>query len=283
MWAHQGELGTRGGGGQAVHVRTPPARRDGVYAWHLARGTPIRSEAGGVISWVGTTTDIDDLKRAQEALRGQARWLETVLESVSEGLIATGADGHIRLINSAASAHGLGGGRGSRPPARGGVSHRRRIDPPPLECPGITVLREGRVVELANHAFILARDGSERPITVGGAPIRDEDGSILGASFVSTTSRSVARPSWPSQVWRRSSSTSDDAIIGEDLDGNIIPGTTAASRIDGYSQEEVIGRSMTFLVPPDRFTRLRVSPRRCGGVSGSTTSKRFGPQGRIGR
>ena len=103
---------------------------DGVYAWHLARGTPIRSEAGGVISWVGTTTDIDDLKRAQEALRGQARWLETVLESVSEGLIATGADGHIRLINSAAGITVWGVGEAVGPPARGGVSHRRRIDPP---------------------------------------------------------------------------------------------------------------------------------------------------------
>ena len=128
-----------------------------------------------------TEHDIDELKRAQDALRGQARWLETVLESVSDGLIATGADGHIRLINSAAQT--LTGWKMREAVGRPLEEVFRIVDEStrgPLECPGVTVLREGRVVELANHAVLLARDGTERPITDGGAPIRDEDGSILG-------------------------------------------------------------------------------------------------------
>ncbi|WP_394822656.1 response regulator [Pendulispora albinea] len=39
------------------------------YRWHLVRAVPLRSERGPVTSWVGTCTDIDDRKRAEDALR----------------------------------------------------------------------------------------------------------------------------------------------------------------------------------------------------------------------
>lgn len=42
--------------------------RDGGYRWFLARGVPVRNEEGRVERWFGACTDIDDLKRSQEAL-----------------------------------------------------------------------------------------------------------------------------------------------------------------------------------------------------------------------
>lgn len=45
---------------------------------------------------------------------------------------------------------------------------------------------------------------------------------------------------------------SDDAIIATDLDGLIVSWNEGAERIYGYSAEEVIGRSFSLLVPPDR-------------------------------
>lgn len=44
-------------------------RADGESRWHLCRQTPIRDAAGRIASWVGTNTDIEDLKRAEQALR----------------------------------------------------------------------------------------------------------------------------------------------------------------------------------------------------------------------
>jgi len=41
---------------------------DGVYRWHLGRAFPLRSASGEIIQWVGTCTDIDDQKRAEENL-----------------------------------------------------------------------------------------------------------------------------------------------------------------------------------------------------------------------
>ncbi|QSQ23179.1 response regulator [Pyxidicoccus parkwayensis] len=41
---------------------------DGAWRWHLIRALPLRSAQGGIIQWLGTCTDIDDQKRATEAL-----------------------------------------------------------------------------------------------------------------------------------------------------------------------------------------------------------------------
>jgi PAS domain S-box-containing protein len=44
-------------------------RHDGVYRWFLCRAVPVRDERGVIQKWVGTTTDIDDRRRAEEALK----------------------------------------------------------------------------------------------------------------------------------------------------------------------------------------------------------------------
>jgi PAS domain S-box-containing protein len=44
-------------------------RADGEYRWFLVRTVPVLDEQGKILKWYGTSTDIDDLKRAQEALR----------------------------------------------------------------------------------------------------------------------------------------------------------------------------------------------------------------------
>jgi PAS domain S-box-containing protein len=43
-------------------------RSDGQYRWHLDRGVPLRDENGNIVKWYGVTTDIEDRKRAEEAL-----------------------------------------------------------------------------------------------------------------------------------------------------------------------------------------------------------------------
>jgi PAS domain S-box-containing protein len=43
--------------------------RNGSTRWHLSRAVPVRDDAGRIVKWFGTATDIHDVKRAQEALR----------------------------------------------------------------------------------------------------------------------------------------------------------------------------------------------------------------------
>src|SRR5579859_4522104 len=47
--------------------------------------------------------------------------------------------------------------------------------------------------------------------------------------------------------------SSDDAIIGEDFNSAITTWNPAAQRLYGYTAEEVVGRSIAFLLPPDRL------------------------------
>jgi PAS domain S-box-containing protein len=50
-------------------------RQDGTYRWFLLRANPLRDDSGTIVAWYGTNTDIDDRKRAEEALRRSEAFL----------------------------------------------------------------------------------------------------------------------------------------------------------------------------------------------------------------
>jgi PAS domain S-box-containing protein len=54
----------------------------------------------------------------------------------------------------------------------------------PAENPAVRALREGRIVGLANHTVLLAKDGREIPIDDAASPIRDEQGRISGVVLI---------------------------------------------------------------------------------------------------
>ena len=49
---------------------------DGEYRWFLVRGVPLRHRRGNIVRWYGTLTDIQDRKRAEEALQLMSRDLQ---------------------------------------------------------------------------------------------------------------------------------------------------------------------------------------------------------------
>jgi C4-dicarboxylate-specific signal transduction histidine kinase len=56
--------------GQGFSMETRSLRsEDATYRWHLIQAVVLRDEDGKALKFVGTTTDIDDRKRAEEALR----------------------------------------------------------------------------------------------------------------------------------------------------------------------------------------------------------------------
>jgi hypothetical protein len=90
-------------------------RFDGAYRWFLFRADPLRDEAGAIVKWYGTNTDIDDRKRAEEALRNTqaelARMMRvmtigqltaSIAHEVSQPLsgIITNASTCLRMLNS---------------------------------------------------------------------------------------------------------------------------------------------------------------------------------------
>ncbi|QIG98115.1 PAS domain-containing protein [Bradyrhizobium sp. 6(2017)] len=50
-------------------------RADGVYRWHRSRRVPLRDANGAIVNWYGAGHDIDDQKRAEQALRRSEAYL----------------------------------------------------------------------------------------------------------------------------------------------------------------------------------------------------------------
>jgi PAS domain S-box-containing protein len=57
---------------------------DGSYRWHLSRGVPLRGDNGAVIRWYGTSTDIQDLKEAEQAIATYVKKLEDSNKELQE-------------------------------------------------------------------------------------------------------------------------------------------------------------------------------------------------------
>jgi PAS domain S-box-containing protein len=148
-------------------------------------------------------TDLTERKRAEVALQQanetleqrvsertaelhrQRQWLSVTLASIGDALIATDNAGNITFLNPVAEAltgwprhEALG-----RP-----VQSVFRILEEKTRAPGedivARVLREGRIVNLANNTVLVTRDGREVPIEDSAAPIRDSAGQVAGAVLV---------------------------------------------------------------------------------------------------
>ena len=74
--------------GTPFEMEFPIRGADGQYRWFLTRANPVRDRGGQLLRWFGTSTDVDQVKRAQEALRDETRVLE-LLNNTGAALAGT--------------------------------------------------------------------------------------------------------------------------------------------------------------------------------------------------
>jgi PAS domain S-box-containing protein len=74
-------------------------RFDGEFRWFLFRASPLCDDSGKVVKWYGTNTDIEDRKRAEDALRSHEQNLRLLVDTIPGHIVTTTPTGEIELLN----------------------------------------------------------------------------------------------------------------------------------------------------------------------------------------
>jgi PAS domain S-box-containing protein len=137
------------------------------------------------VSFVFSERISAERKQVEEELRESEQWLSTTLRSIGDAVIATDDKGRVTLMNPIAEdLTGRNEVEAVGKPLEDifNIINEQTGEQP--ENPVIRVLREGAVVGLANHTLLIAKDGTKRPISDSGAPMKDEAGNIIGTVMV---------------------------------------------------------------------------------------------------
>src|SRR6266568_1601532 len=85
--------------GRAMESEARVRRADGEYCWWFTRNVPLRDENGKLVRWYGTAIDMEDRKRAEQALRkSEERW-RSVFENSAIGVALTDLNGRFLATN----------------------------------------------------------------------------------------------------------------------------------------------------------------------------------------
>jgi PAS domain S-box-containing protein len=217
--------------------------------------------------WVGLVTFLvvgailaalsESLHRARQSALTRREWLRVALNSIGDAVIATDAKGLVLVMNPVAeelTAWTSTEAKGRRLQDVFRIINERTRKP--VEDPCGKVLATGQIVGLANHTVLISRDGKERPIDDSAAPIKNEDDEMLGVILVFRDATEIRRAQDNAERLAAIVEHSEDAIIGKDLKGNITSWNAAAERLYGFTAQEVVGQSISRIVPSDKQEEL---------------------------
>ncbi|MBI5053046.1 MAG: PAS domain S-box protein, partial [Chloroflexi bacterium] len=181
-------------------------------------------------------------------------WLGATLHSIGDAVIATDANTFVKFMNPVAES--LTGWKENEAIGKPLTDIFRILNEDtrqPVPNPAEKAMQEGRVVGLANHTLLIARDGREIHIDDAAAPILDNNGKVNG---VVLTFRNITEKRRAEEAVRQSQAqlaaiinTAMDAVITIDANQNIILFNAAAERIFGYSAKEILGLPLNKLIP----------------------------------
>ncbi|MCF6185901.1 MAG: ATP-binding protein [Desulfobulbaceae bacterium] len=152
--------------------------------WFECRDQAIRWTDGRLVR-MEIATDISARKQAEAALMEEKERLSVTLRSIGDGVITTDIEGRVLFLNKVAEElTGWENGEAQGRPSTEVFNIINEKTSRKCVSPVQRVIQLGRIVGLANHTALIARDGSVRSIADSGAPIRDRESEIIGVVIV---------------------------------------------------------------------------------------------------
>jgi two-component system cell cycle sensor histidine kinase/response regulator CckA len=219
-------------------------RRKGGSVVHVSLiVAPVRNSKRQIIGYSTNAHDVTERKRGEECER-----LAAVVESSDDAIIGQSLDGTIFAWNSGAGKlFGYSSVEAVGKPIQMLLPQARANE----ESDILARIRNG---ERVNHfeTVRVRRDGSQVPVSVTISAIRDKTGAIVGVSQIA---RDITDRIHAEEMRERLAAvieSSDDAIIGKNLEGTITAWNPGAESLFGYSASEALGKPIHMLVPPGR-------------------------------
>jgi PAS domain S-box-containing protein len=243
--------------GSEVPDRYRAVARDGT-AWHSEQVTYEGDLVTGAFEVHAFRTapgemaaafqDVSLTRRANAALAREKDRLAVTLRSIGDAVIVTDAGGFITLMNRvAAQVTGWSSAEAEGGPLGQVFRTLSERTGEPEESPVHLALR-GADAGLARRAFLLARDGTRRPISHRASRIEDASGAVSGAVLVfrdETEDRARERQLAESEARYRSVVRSIPVVQwATDLDGRFTHSEGLALSVMGLRPGEVVGRTV---------------------------------------
>ena len=225
---------------------------DGNYRWHLARSMPMKDKDGKVIGWFGSATDIDDQKRAEEALRESEERFRKIFEEGPLGILLVGTDGRIQRANR--SFREMLGYSESEMIALGvaGIAHPEDWE---RDYPFVSRLWRGEISHYQVERRYLRKDGQVIWGHLTVSLMRDEAGKPMDAigMIEDITERKRAEENLQNseRTLRTLMDASPESILLLDTGGIVLfANETAAQRI-GATVDKILGSKPGDRLPPE--------------------------------
>jgi PAS domain S-box-containing protein len=228
-------------------------RTDGAVRQVTGRGEAERDPGGQVALVRGSIHDVTERRQAQEALRRSAEEISDLYNRAPCGYHSLDPDGVFLRINDTelewlqyTREEVIGKRRFTDFLTREGSKIFARSFP--------QFKAKGVVQDL--EFDLVRKDGTTFPVLLTASAITDAGGHyVMSRSTVYDITERKREEQSRAQLAAIVES-SDDAIISKTLDERILTWNKGAEHIFGYQAQEIVGRSIEVLVPPDRLDEL---------------------------
>ncbi len=253
-------------------------RPDGVCRLIQPYPEPLRDASGELVGAVNMLVDVTDRKQADETIRNSEARFRAIVEAIPECVKIVSADGTILEINPA----GLAMVEADRPEDVVGRAVYDLIAPEDRKAFREFNEQVGRGQGKILEFDIIGLRGTRRNMESHGVPLPDAKGSwLLLAVTRDVTERNRAH--MDRKHMAAIVESSDDVIVSKTLDGIITSWNKGAERILGYSADEIIGKHVSLLMPPENIedTHAILGKIRKGEKVDHYETKRRAKDGRI--